>query len=580
MTFHHSLLAATLATLLTACGGSESPNSVSETTEPVPAADPAPAPSTSASSTATQGVITGFGSVYVNGKRYVSDSASFTIEGKTGAQEAGLKMGMVVKIKATEGAEGQDPEATKIVYEETLQGFISLIDYASAQLTIMGQAVYFDDLTEFESVDPAQLSVGSLVEISGYITETGFYATYIELETDEKDIKLSGPVSQLNTEQQTFLLSELTVNYSEASFDDMTADDLSNGMVVKVEGTTYNTDTRTLTATEIENKEPDLERDFEDADEIEIAGMLTNYDSEAGTFKVNQYTFILDQETEFDNGSKESFTGNVWVKVEGSRDGDALVAETIEFKERKNYGKSEGQVASIDSEAETFVVNGITFHADLDTQYEDESEQDERRFTFDDIQVNDILKVTSRELQDGNVIALKVKRINEEDREGEVKGAPTDISLEGMTVAGVAVLFDENTEFETDDGSITADEFMNLVAGDATIRVEVEGKYSENALIATDVEVHSESTGNEDEDEPTSRKVEMEGLIEAINDNSVLVAGSELRFDHNSKLTLNDEEVSGEVFLSTVSAGDSIEFTGVWIEEAYILVFEAEVETE
>ncbi len=579
MRFRNSLLALTIATALTACGGSDSPSPVNEEPETTP-----PSTTPTASPTVTEGVITGFGSVYVNGKRYISDSASFTIAGQSGAQEAGLKMGMVVKVKANTAEDGQDPEASEIVYEETLQGIVSLIDYGNSQLTIMGQVVLFDDLTEFENVDPDQLNIGSLVEISGYATESGFYATYIELETDDNEIKMSGSVSELNTEQQTFLLGELTIDYSEASFEDMVADDLSNGMVVKVEGTAYDADSSVLTALNIANKESDPARDFEDADEIEIAGVVTSYDSEAGTFKVNRYDFKLSDDTEFEDGERADFTANVWVKVEGSRQDATLVAEKVEFKKRESNGKSEGQVTTVDTAAETFVINGITFSVDADTQYEDESDQEERRFTFDDIVVNDILKVTSRELADGTVLALKVKRINEEDREGEVKGAVQGLTIEGMNVAGVTISFSENTEFETDDGDLTVEQFVAFVEANTTLVVKVEGEYGENGLIAQEVEViapkDDENEDDDEDEEDGAGKVELEAAIEAINDDHIVVAGYELRFNQESELQLNEGAVSSETFVSSLSVGDVIEFTGIWVDNTYILVLEAEYESD
>ena len=60
-----------------------------------------------------------------------------------------------------------------------------------------------------------------------------------------------------------------------------------------------------------------------------------------------------------------------------------------------------------------------------------------RQFTFDDIAVNDVLRVIAREDQQGQAIALKIKRLDEEDRDGEVKGVPSDISESGFTLAGV-----------------------------------------------------------------------------------------------------------------------------------------------
>ncbi len=573
MLFRHSLLALTVTTVLTACGGSDS-SSVDET----PALTPPTTEPTNAPTT-TEGVITGFGSVYVNGKRYISESASFTIAGQSGALESGLKVGMVVKVKASEAEDGEDPQASEFIYEETLQGAVSVIDRGNGQFTMMGQIVSFDDLTEFENIDPEQLTIGDIVEVSGYATETGFYATFVELETDETEFKLTGVVSALDTEQQTFLLGDLTVNYSQASFDDMTASDLSDGMMVKVEGVTFDAETMVLTAQEIENKEPQVDRDFADEEEIEIAGVVTSYNSDAGTFKVNRYDFTLSDETEFEDGTRADFAGNMWVKVEGSLQDGVLVADEVEFKKRETNSKTEGQVTEVNADANTFVINGITFTADAETQYEDESEQQERRFTFDDIAVNDILKVASAELEDGTLLALKVKRINEEDRDGEVKGLVTDLSITGITVAGVSVTFGDDMEIETDDAEITLDEFLALVEQTPALVVEVEGEYGENGLVATEIEVIAPESDENDEDED-SNKLEIEGKVESISETNITVAGYELRFDDTSELELNDELVSVEAFIAALAVGSIIEFSGTWVEDGYVLVTEAEAETE
>ena len=131
MTFGKSLIALAIATTLSACGGGDSQTEVANNDTPDTAPPTEQSPS---SSTVIEGVVTGFGSVYVNGKRYVSDSAAFTISGESGAQESGLKMGMVVRVMANQTDDGSDPQATEIVYEETLQGSVSAIDNATHSL--------------------------------------------------------------------------------------------------------------------------------------------------------------------------------------------------------------------------------------------------------------------------------------------------------------------------------------------------------------------------------------------------------------------------------------------------------------
>lgn len=587
MTFGKSLLALAIATTLTACGGSDSGSDVaaSDTPDTAPPAEQSPS-----DATVVEGVVTGFGSVYVNGKRYVSDGAAFTISGKSGAQESGLKMGMVVRVLATQSEDGTDPQATEIVYEETLQGEVSAIDNANARFTVAGQNVYFDDLTEFDEIDAQSLSVGDRVEVSGYATEDGFYATFVKLETEDLGVKLTGAVSSLDTDQKTFMIGQQLIDYSQATFDDMVVEDLADGLMVKVEGALSDDTSAALVATEIENNSDDDTDDLGDIDDVDIAGVVTSYDEAAGTFKVNRYDFVLSDETEFEDGDRADFAQNIWVNIEGSRVEENWVAEKVEFKKRDSNTKTEGTVTSVDTDSQAFVVNGITFVTDGDTQYEDESELEERRFTFDDILVNDLLKIASREAEDGTVVALKVKRIDEDDREGKIKGNVMQATAEGMTVAGVQVTFTQDTEFESRD-DMTLEDFLTYVEQNNAVRVKVEGDYSDTSLVAEEVKVMPSKgkPGNgsddaddddSDSDEADNTDVSMEGQVEAIGEQTITVNGYELQFDESSELEINDETVDVQTFIAALEVGTVVEFEGTLTGDGVVLVDEAETETQ
>lgn len=585
MTFGKSLLALAIATTLTACGGSDSGSDVaaSDTPDTAPPAEQSPS-----DATVVEGVVTGFGSVYVNGKRYVSDGAAFTISGKSGAQESGLKMGMVVRVLATQSEDGTDPQATEIVYEETLQGEVSAIDNANARFTVAGQNVYFDDLTEFDEIDAQSLSVGDRVEVSGYATEDGFYATFVKLETEDLGVKLTGAVSSLDTDQKTFMIGQQLIDYSQATFDDMVVEDLADGLMVKVEGALSDDTSAALVATEIENNSDDDTDDLGDIDDVDIAGVVTSYDEAAGTFKVNRYDFVLSDETEFEDGDRADFAQNIWVNIEGSRVEENWVAEKVEFKKRDSNTKTEGTVTSVDTDSQAFVVNGITFVTDGDTQYEDESELEERRFTFDDILVNDLLKIASREAEDGTVVALKVKRIDEDDREGKIKGNVMQATAEGMTVAGVQVTFTQDTEFESRD-DMTLEDFLTYVEQNNAVRVKVEGDYSDTSLVAEEVKVMpskgkpgngSDDDDDSDSDEADNTDVSMEGQVEAIGEQTITVNGYELQFDESSELEINDETVDVQTFIAALEVGTVVEFEGTLTGDGVVLVDEAETETQ
>ncbi|WP_224798310.1 DUF5666 domain-containing protein [Idiomarina abyssalis] len=580
MRFKQSLLVLAISGALTACGGSSSDSPNDNTSGGGNNTDDGTA--TTTTTVVSEGVITGFGSVYVNGQRYRSENAEIAVGNSPAADEAQLKVGMVVTVAASASDDGEDPDAQQIRYEEHLQGPVSFIDREAEQIEVLGQTILFDDLTEFDETDIETLSVGDFIEVSGYINDEGnFYATLVELETEETEIKLKGEVANLDTDAQTFSLAELTIDYSAAEYEDMTADDLADGLFVKVEGDNFDGDTLTLTASSIENKEDnDIDND---AEEVTIAGIVKDYDSESGVFSVNRYEFTLNDNTEFDDGSLDTLANGVIVKVEGRFENDQLLAEEVEFKATDARSKTEGQVTDLDADNETFVIDNTTFSVTPETQYEDESGLDERSFTFDDIAVNDWLKVISRQDDQGTAIALKVKRIDQEDREGEVKGRVSDVSAEGMTIANVAVAFNENTEFEGEDDSISIERFIELVQSNPAVIVEVDGEYDGDTLIAAEVEVETvggqDGDDDDDDNDDSTGKAEFEGEIESIEGDSVFVNGNELRFAEDAEFELNDEEVDLQTFFNALEVGVVIEVEGVWVDQSYIEVTEAEIET-
>ena len=580
MRFKQSLLVLAISGALTACGGSSSDSPNDNTSGGGNNTDDGTA--TTTTTVVSEGVITGFGSVYVNGQRYRSENAEIAVGNSPAADEAQLKVGMVVTVAASASDDGEDPDAQQIRYEEHLQGPVSFIDREAEQIEVLGQTILFDDLTEFDETDIETLSVGDFIEVSGYINDEGsFYATLVELETEETEIKLKGEIANLDTDAQTFSLAELTIDYSAAEYEDMTADDLADGLFVKVEGDDFDGDTLTLTASSIENKE---ENDIDsDTEEVTIAGIVKDYDSESGAFSVNRYEFTLNDDTEFDDGSLDTLANGVIVKVEGRFESEQLIAEEIEFKATDARSKTEGQVTDLNADNETFVIDNTTFSVTPETQYEDESGLDERSFTFDDIAVNDWLKVISRQDDQGTTIALKVKRIDQEDREGEVKGRVSDVSAEGMTIANVAVGFNENTEFEGEDDNISIERFIELVQSNPAVIVEVEGEYDGDTLIAAKVEVETvggqDGDDDDDDNDDSTGKAEFEGEIESIEGDSVFVNGNELRFSQDTEFELNDEEVDLQTFYDALEVGVVVEIEGVWVDQSYIKVTEAELET-
>ena len=106
-------------------------------------------------SVTTSGVITGFGSVYVNGVEYETDGSSFSLDdGDDGIEsEDELEVGMVVTLTGTLNADGVTGTATHIEYDDELEGIVSASNVSNGigTLVTMGQTVNVDADTEFEN---------------------------------------------------------------------------------------------------------------------------------------------------------------------------------------------------------------------------------------------------------------------------------------------------------------------------------------------------------------------------------------------------------------------------------------------
>ena len=148
-------------------------------------------------SVTTSGVITGFGSVYVNGVEYETDGSSFSLDdGDDGIEsEDELEVGMVVTLTGTQNADGVTGTATHIEYDDELEGIVSAttVSNGTGTLVTMGQTVNVDADTEFEndagildssgaltdSID--MIEAGNIIEVSGYPDGMGSILSLIHI---------------------------------------------------------------------------------------------------------------------------------------------------------------------------------------------------------------------------------------------------------------------------------------------------------------------------------------------------------------------------------------------------------------
>lgn len=185
--------------ILTACGGS-STSAPTATTTPTTTTAPQPVV------TQTTGVITGFGSVFINGVEYETNAATVSTDDNPGANETDLQVGMIVTLSGEVNEDGTTGNANSIHYDEQLKGPLKSVDLIAKTLSVLGQAVVFDGETSLEGVVIADLSPGDFLEISGFFNAQGaLHATRIEKETDVAKLKAQGKVEMLDTTNKIFV---------------------------------------------------------------------------------------------------------------------------------------------------------------------------------------------------------------------------------------------------------------------------------------------------------------------------------------------------------------------------------------
>lgn len=215
---------------------------------------------------ASRGVVTGFGSVYVNGTRFDTTGTQFSVDDEIG-DESDLRVGMIVTVKGSKNANGATGQASHILYDNELKGPVSSItphptDATRKTLVILGQTVEVNADTTIDddgglTFDTLQLN--DAIEVSGFNSTTGLIATHLELQDNALEIEITGEIENLNP--ASFEINGFAVSYDvNTELDDIAA--LANGLLVEVEGQ-LNGLGDTLIAAKIEGEDRGFADDYE-----------------------------------------------------------------------------------------------------------------------------------------------------------------------------------------------------------------------------------------------------------------------------------------------------------------------------
>lgn len=412
-----SILASAITVLLslTACGGGGSGSGSSSPT------------------TSSTGVITGFGSVFVNGVEYETSNSVITFDGQP-ATEDDLAVGMVVDVRGSH--DNTKGTALSINGADELEGSVQSNSMApgasSGTLVIMGQTVNITAETIFESKVPAITSIGAIangniVEVHGFSDGTGeIFASRIEVKAQDlstylagqsEGMEVKGVVSNLDTVSSTFTLGNMTVNYAGAN---NRIPNLANGLYVEVKSTQGIDSNNQLIASKL-----DIEDDGKaghqgrENEDFEIKGILST-DLASGSFVIDGTTVLVDSQTRLKDLTSSSLKKGVMVEVEGSFDANGnLVAKEVKAESKADReikamiadivptGINSGSITLSDASNTVIIVTSNTLMKD---SRDKSGIMPEKKFNMSFLMIGDYVEVDVFTNSNGKLEATKIKR--------------------------------------------------------------------------------------------------------------------------------------------------------------------------
>jgi hypothetical protein len=147
------------------------------------------------------GIITGFGSIWVNGLEVQYDAKTQMASNTTAATANELAIGQVVAIEAS--GINNEFKANKISVVNAVEGQITAVDATNGKLTVLGQTVIAT--TQTLTSDPknaqstAAFNQGDYVKVSGLRKANGeIMASRIERSAPIAESNLIGPITSIN----------------------------------------------------------------------------------------------------------------------------------------------------------------------------------------------------------------------------------------------------------------------------------------------------------------------------------------------------------------------------------------------
>lgn len=498
-----------LAALLAACGGGGSSGDGS---------------TADSSNVTASGVITGFGSIYVNGVRYDTSGAEIEFEDEGVRTEDDLRLGMRVRVEGRRS--GRDGSAERVFFDEDLKGPVSGVtpddaNPAVGTFTVLGQTVTVTGDTVFDNdvgdnnadgavdINDLILSSGTMVvEVSGFPQDGGVLATRIDrvndatsgqpgVDGDEYEIK--GTVDTVASDGSSFTIGGTTFQVTTSTvFDDgLSASADLVGVFVEVKA---DEDNGSLVAVEVQRED-----DFGDRHdgEFEIEGILQSVDTDSTPNTVTISGIVVPVV----DASPLSGSIGRKVEIEGRFNADGVLVLGEVENEAEDTVRTEDSVASVGAESFTTRL-GVVVRPDGMSRVEDDDGDDGDRLTpaefLSRLQIGD--RIQARGYPDGTGVQwTRVARDNDSDTDCSLRGPVSSFDASAYTLVVQGVTVDASgtgVQFELpEDMTVGRDAFFAAVSSGTVIEADSDDAgvgCQDGTLTADQVEIESSGAGDDD----------------------------------------------------------------------------------
>lgn len=398
----------------------------------------------------SSGSITDIGSIWVNGVRFDTGNAEVYVddEFQGGGDQTvvdNLDLGRVVRVNGRLDPDGNG-YADEVHYTSQILGpidAIQVVDQTTRVLTVLGQHIIIDSRSFLKDVTLDALALGDLVEVSGFWDENSdIQGTFLIRHTAPPNpvFRITGPVSGLDTNNETFLINSQIIDYSQADMDSLLPSGIGNDLFVCVAGRLVGN-----------VFEADLIVAYsrlgdDDAENIEIEGVVGTV-IQPDLFTMEGFLVEVTPATEFVGGDSGDILAGVRIEVEGSYSTGVLLAEKIAFDQ---MFRAESDLAAKAPDGTLIMVGlgGLTVQTNALTRISGLAA------SLDEVNVGDHLVIKGWPIDDQTVTAGQIIKLPAVQNKIVLRGIVTLINEPTIVINNVSV----NTILIPNDGFYLADE--------------------------------------------------------------------------------------------------------------------------